>query len=128
MAGILRCTHRATPSSAGRPTPVPACPRCLDWARTMPYRGAGEQCMGALSSMTKHWSGGDEPADQSDAVDDGPPRPDTDPVGDEAESDRDDQPAEVHPEPDEHAPVGATRASRPGTAARGPMTRLLAAV
>ncbi|HET9890914.1 MAG TPA: apolipoprotein N-acyltransferase, partial [Mycobacterium sp.] len=78
--------------------------------------------------MAKHWSGGDEPADQTDAVDDDPPRPDTDPIGDEAESDRDEQPADVYPEPDEHVPSGARQADRPRTAARGPMTRLVAAV
>ncbi len=94
----------------------------------MPYRGAGERCIGALSSMAKHWSGGDESADQADAVDEDPPRPHADPIGDEAESDRNDQPADVHPEPAEHAPGGATQADRRAAAARGPMTRLVAAV
>jgi apolipoprotein N-acyltransferase len=91
--------------------------------------------------MARHWSGGDEPADQTDAVDaDPPPRTDTDPISDEAESDRDDQPADVHVEPephdgepdrnenaappDEHPPAGG----RLATAARGAASGLLAAV
>lgn len=90
---------------------------------------------------------GDEPADHADAADQDPPRrPDTDPISDEAESDRDDQPADVHPEPEEHgdddrgegpaetepgdepAPLGPTLADRLGTAARGALTGLVAAV
>lgn len=91
--------------------------------------------------MARHWSGGDEPADQTDAVDaDPPPRTDTDPISDEAESDRDDQPADVHVEPephdgepdrnenaappDEHPPA----CGRLATAARGAASGLLAAV
>jgi apolipoprotein N-acyltransferase len=81
--------------------------------------------------------------DQADAGDaDQPQRPDTDPISDEAESDRDEQPVDVHVEPAhggqpdrhenaaqtappvEHAPAG----SRLGTAARGVVTGLLAAV
>ncbi|OBL08183.1 apolipoprotein N-acyltransferase [Mycobacterium sp. 1245499.0] len=90
---------------------------------------------------------GDEPADQADAADqDLPRRPDTDPISDEAESDRDDQPADVRPEPgeledddrdggpaesepgDEPGPSGPTLAERLGTVARGALTGLVAAV
>lgn len=102
--------------------------------------------------MVRDWLGGDEPADRAgaaDALDDDlPRRPDSDPIGDEAESDRDDQPADVHPEPgahtpeeddsdedstesgpaDEHGPAGPTLAGRLGTAARGALTGLVAAV
>ncbi len=83
--------------------------------------------------MARHSSGGDEPADL-------PRRPDTDPISDEAESDRDDQPADVHVEaeahdgepdrdenaapPAEHGPAGG----RLATAARGAATGLVAAV
>src|SRR6185312_8509658 len=74
-----------------------------DWVRATPYRGAGERCIGALSSMARDRSGRDEPADRTDAVDAVlPQRPDTDPISDEAESDRDDQPVDVHVEPGAH--------------------------
>lgn len=117
----------------------------------MPYRGAGERCIGALSSMARYRLGDDEPADQTDAADeDLPRRPDTDPITDEAESDRDEQPAEVRvepeagdderdgePDPDEDAAEpesperqagGASLGGRLGTAARGAATGLVAAV
>jgi apolipoprotein N-acyltransferase len=90
--------------------------------------------------MARDRSGGEQPADRTDAADaDSPQRPDSDPISDEAESDRDDQPAVVRAEPEAHgkherdenaappeerAPAGG----RPGTAARSAVTRLLAAV
>lgn len=92
--------------------------------------------------MARHWSRGDEPADQTDAVD-ADPRPHTDPIGDEVESDRDDQPAEVGVDPEAHddehdgnggaaqpAPPGehAAFGGRLGRAARGAATALVAAV
>lgn len=94
--------------------------------------------------MVRHGPRGDEPDRDGD-----PPRlPDTDPISDEAESDLDDPPADVRPEPDEHAPEdddrddgatesepaggpglsGPTFADRLGTAARGALTGLVAAV
>lgn len=116
----------------------------------MPYRGAGERCIGALSSMARYRLGDDEPADQTDAADeDLPRRPDTDPISDEAESDRDDQPADVRVEPQDderdgkpdrdedaaepesserHAAGGAGLGGRLGTAARGALSGLVAAV
>ncbi|BCZ24154.1 hypothetical protein MTY59_40090 [Mycobacterium senriense] len=118
----------------------------------MPYRGAGERCIGALSSMARYRPGDDEPADQTDTTgEDLPRRPDTDPVSDEAESDRDDEAAQVRVEPEAgdderdgepdsgqdaaepgspegHAPRGASPGGRLGAAARGAVTGLLAAV
>ncbi|OMC14176.1 apolipoprotein N-acyltransferase [Mycobacterium colombiense] len=100
--------------------------------------------------MARYRLGDDEPADQTDAADeDVPRRPDTDPISDEAESDRDDQPADVRVEPEDderdgepdrdedaaepgspegHAPGGASLGGRLGTAARGAVTGLVAAV
>ncbi|OBH80959.1 apolipoprotein N-acyltransferase [Mycobacterium mantenii] len=102
--------------------------------------------------MAKDWLGGDDPADQTDAVDEGRPElASTDAINDEAESERDDAPADVRIEPDaqdlEHdgesdgqedaagpkspegrAPAGASLADRLGTAARGAVTGLVAAV
>ncbi|OBB82955.1 apolipoprotein N-acyltransferase [Mycobacterium colombiense] len=97
--------------------------------------------------MARYRLGDDEPADQTDAADeDLPRRPDTDPISDEAESDRDEQPAEVRvepeasdgePDPDEDAAEpesperqagGASLGGWLGTAARGAATGLVAAV
>lgn len=100
--------------------------------------------------MARYRLGDDEPADQTDAADeDLPQRPDTDPISDEAESDRDDQPADVRAEPEDderdgepdrdedaaepespegHAPGGASPGGRLGTAARGAVSGLVAAV
>ncbi|OBF61908.1 apolipoprotein N-acyltransferase [Mycobacterium sp. 852002-51971_SCH5477799-a] len=90
--------------------------------------------------MARDRSGGEQPADRTDAVDaDSPQRPDSDPISDEAESDCDDQPADVRAEPEAHgrherdesaAPLEerAPPGGRPGTAARSAVTRLLAAV
>ncbi|RAV16466.1 apolipoprotein N-acyltransferase [Mycobacterium colombiense] len=86
--------------------------------------------------MVRHYRPGD---------DEPPRRPDRDPISDEAESDRDDQPADVHPEPGEHGPddddrdEGATDpdaadergpalADRLRAGARGALTGLVAAV
>lgn len=94
----------------------------------------------------------DRPADHTGAADeDLPRRPDTDPIGDEAESDRDDDPVEVRPEPEARAdgrdpepdrdedvaapaspearaPGGVSPGSRLGSTARGAVTGLVAAV
>jgi apolipoprotein N-acyltransferase len=106
--------------------------------------------------MARDWLGGEERPDRTGAADamggDVPTRPDTDPISDEAESDRDDQPADIHVEPaaqhaghdgepdqddqdsaepgptDQRRPTGATLADRLGTAARGALTGLVAAV
>lgn len=97
--------------------------------------------------MARDRLGGDEPGDRSAASDDDlPRRPDTDPIGDEAESDRDDQPIPVEPEAQEgerdgepdrdedaepgpqERPAGASPGGRLGTAARGALTGLVAAV
>ena len=90
--------------------------------------------------MARDRSGGDEPADRTDAVEaDLPQRPDSDPISDEAESDRDDQAVDVHVEPDAHDGVDrddnaappeerAPAGGRLRTAARGAVTGLLAAV
>lgn len=90
--------------------------------------------------MARGRSGRDESADRTDAVDaDLPQRPDTDPISDEAESDRDDQPVDVHADPEAHNEHGrdeqpapptehARSGGRLGTAARGAATGLLAAV
>lgn len=100
--------------------------------------------------MARYRPGDDEPADRTDAADeDLPRRPDIDPISDEAESDRDDQPAEVRVEPeaeddepdgdpdrDEDAaeagspegPGGASPGGRLGAAARGAVAGLVAAV
>lgn len=93
----------------------------------------------------------DRPADHTDAADeDLPRRPDTDPIGDEAESDRDDDPVEVSPEreargderdpepdrneevaapasPEARAPGDVSPGGRLGAAARGAVTGLVAA-
>lgn len=94
----------------------------------------------------------DRPADHTDAADeDLPRRPDTDPIGDEAESDRDDDPVEVRPEPEARAegrdpepdrdedvaapaspearaPGDVSPGGRLGATARGAVTGLVAAV
>ncbi len=99
----------------------------------MPHRGAVAPCIGALSSMARHWSGGeppDEPPDQSAATDpvdeDSPPK--TDPISDEAESEPEDEPADVHtPEP-ERPGESARLSDRLGTAGRRAVTGLVAAL
>lgn len=95
--------------------------------------------------MARDRLGGDGPADRSDAADeDLPRRPDADPIGDEAESDRDDEPVRVEPEardderdgePEDAAepgppegPAGPSLGGRLGTAARGAVTGLVGAV
>lgn len=90
--------------------------------------------------MARDRSRRDEPADRTDAVDAVlPQRPDTDPISDEAESDRDDQPVDIRVEPgahdehdrDDNAALPAKHArsgGRLGTAARGLVTGSLAAV
>lgn len=102
--------------------------------------------------MARDRRGDDEPAARTDAADeDLTQRPDPDPISDEAESDRDDQPADVRVEPEAQdddcdgepgrnedvaepgstegqAPGGASPGGRLGTAARGAVTGLVAAV
>lgn len=95
----------------------------------MPHRSAGEPCIGALSFMARHWLGGeppdqDEPADHTAAPD---PRQ-TDPIGDKAESERDEEPADVHAAEPERPDQRARLTDRVGTAARRAVTGLTAAL
>lgn len=82
--------------------------------------------------MASDRPGGDEPRGPSggtDPVDDDfPPPPEADPVSDEAESDRDDEPAEVHNERRERPGEGVPGIARLGTAARHGVAGLAAAV
>lgn len=98
----------------------------------MLYRGAGEPCTGALSSMASDRPGGDEPRGPSggtDPVDEHfPPAAEADPVSDEAESDRDEEPAEVHEERAERPGERVPGIARLGTAARHGVAGLAAGV
>ncbi|OBJ03900.1 apolipoprotein N-acyltransferase [Mycobacterium sp. 1465703.0] len=106
--------------------------------------------------MARDRLGGEKRPDRTGAADglgeDVPTRPDTDPISDEAESDRDDQPADIHAEhaaqhtghdgepdqdnedsakpgpTDERRPAATMLADRLGSAARGALTGLVAAV
>src|SRR5258708_6683851 len=52
--GPSRSAHRATPSSAGRPTRGPGCPPCRGWVPTTPCHVAAKPCTGVPSFMASH--------------------------------------------------------------------------
>jgi len=85
--------------------------------------------------MARHWLGGeppdqDEPLDQDEPADHtaAPDPRQTDPMGDTAESERDEEPADVHAAEPERPDGRARLTDRVGTAARRAVTGLTAAL